>query len=101
VEVSEAHHHPAVLELSHRILEQPGWSGPITLQFIDGEGGPVAIEVNPRFGGGVTHAIHCGLDMPAWLLREKLGRDLPPPPEWIDGSLMTRCRRDVFHDPQR
>jgi carbamoyl-phosphate synthase large subunit len=101
VEVSETHHHSAIIRLAAEILAVPGWEGPITLQFIDGPGGPVVIEVNPRFGGGVTHAIHCGLDMPAWLLREKLGRRLPPSPTWADGSVMTRCRRDVFHDRQR
>jgi carbamoyl-phosphate synthase large subunit len=101
VEVSETHHHEAIIGMAAQIVAVPGWEGAITLQFIDGPDGPVVIEVNPRFGGGVTHAIHCGLDMPAWMLRERLGRPLPPPPAWADGSVMTRCRRDVFHDRQR
>jgi carbamoyl-phosphate synthase large subunit len=101
VDVSEVSRHDAILKLTETILAEPGWLGPVTLQFIDGAAGPVVIEVNPRFGGGVTHAIHCGLDMPAWLIRERLGRALPVPPRWTDGSIMTRFRGDVFHDRER
>jgi carbamoyl-phosphate synthase large subunit len=96
VDVSETHHNAKILELTARALAFPGWEGPITLQFIDSAQGPVTIEVNPRFGGGVTHSIHCGLDMPRWLLREHLGLPLEVVPDWPDGSIMTRCRRDVF-----
>ena len=97
VEESLSSRHPAIERLTLRLLSHPGWRGPITLQFIDTATGPVLIEVNPRFGGGVTHAIHCGLDMPRWMLRERLGRALPPAPvAWQEGSLMTRCRRDIF-----
>lgn len=100
VEVSETHHNATLIEMSKRVLANRGWQGPITLQFIDGPDGAAIIEVNPRFGGGVTHAIHCGLDMPAWLIRERLGRSLPASLDWPNGSVMTRCRRDVFHDPE-
>lgn len=99
VDVSLSQHHPGIEALTRRILGLPGWLGPITLQFIDGPEGPVLIEINPRFGGGVTHAIHGGLDMPAWILREWSGRPVTPCEGWKEGSLMTRCRRDVFHDP--
>lgn len=96
VEESLSERHEEVLELVRRIASEPGWQGPLTAQFIVSAGGPVAIEINPRFGGGVTHAIHCGLDFPRWLLRERLGRPLPSSPQWVEGSLMSRCRRDVF-----
>ncbi len=99
VDVSLSRRHESVLHWSRHILAEPGWQGPITLQFIDGPDGPVLIEINPRFGGGVTHAIHGGLDMPRWILREQAGRTVEPFDDWIEGSLMTRCRRDVFHDP--
>lgn len=96
VDVSETHQHPGILDWTRRILSIPGWEGPITLQLVDSPEGPVMIEINPRFGGGVTHSIHCGLDMPRWLMWERLG--LPPQPvvNWPDGSVMTRCRRDIF-----
>lgn len=96
VEVSRTHRHAEILALSRAILGQPGWEGPVTLQFIDSAEGPIAIEVNARFGGGVTHSIHCGLDMPRWVIREHLGRPVEPFDGWADGSLMTRCRRDIF-----
>ncbi len=96
VDHSRTHRHAAMLNLTRRILACPGWRGPITLQFIDAAAGPVMLEINPRFGGGVTHAIHCGLDMPRWILRERLGLPVEPFDGWADGSIMTRCRRDVF-----
>jgi carbamoyl-phosphate synthase large subunit len=98
VQVSETHHHPGIIALTQTILDVRGWEGPITLQFIDGPERVVALEINPRFGGGVTHSIHVGLDMPRWLICEHLGRPLPPVPDWPDGSIMTRCGRDIFHD---
>lgn len=98
VDVSQTHRHPEIIDLTLRLLSIPGWEGPITVQFIDSINGPVLIEVNPRFGGGVTHAIHCGLDMPRWIIREQLNRINRPFNNWIDGSIMTRCRRDIFYD---
>ena len=98
VEVSETLRHDGILELTRKVLAQPGWEGPICLQFIDSPRGPLIVEVNPRFGGGVTHAIHCGLDFPRWILQENTGRALTPFDDWPDGSLMTRARRDIFHD---
>jgi carbamoyl-phosphate synthase large subunit len=96
VDISEAHRHDEILALSRRILEEPGWEGPVTLQFFDAATGPVLIEVNPRFGGGVTHAIQFGLDMPRWIIREVLGRPVEAFDAWDNGSIMTRCRRDIF-----
>jgi carbamoyl-phosphate synthase large subunit len=96
VEESLSERKPQILEMTRSLFSEPGWEGPLTAQFIEAEDGPVLIEVNPRFGGGVTHAIHCGLDFTRWLIREKLGRSLPERVEWKAGSIMTRCRRDVF-----
>lgn len=99
VDVSETLRRPVILDLSRRVLARPGWRGPITLQFIEPDHAPDApalIEINPRFGGGVTHAIHCGLDMPRWILRELLGRPVAPADHWPEHSFMTRCRRDIF-----
>jgi carbamoyl-phosphate synthase large subunit len=98
VDVSLTHRHRSILELTRRVLAIPGWRGPITLQFIDAPQGPVLIEINPRFGGGVTHSIHCGLDMPRWIIREHLERPVAPCDDWPENSVMTRCRRDFFYD---
>jgi carbamoyl-phosphate synthase large subunit len=88
---------PEIEKLSKEIIEcVKGWEGPLTLQFIESDTGPILIEINPRFGGGVTHSIYCGLHMPQWILKEWLGRNIPDCPAWKAGSLMTRCRRDIF-----
>ncbi len=90
---------PEIERLTKQIIQNiTKWEGPITLQFIESNGSPLLIEINPRFGGGVTHSIHCGLNMPQWILREWLGRSLPENVTWRSNSLMTRCRRDVFHE---
>lgn len=96
VNVSETSRHAGILDYASRILGFAGWEGPITLQFIDSDVGPICIEVNPRFGGGVTHSIHCGLDMPRWIIREHLGRAVQAVEDWPNGSIMTRFREDVF-----
>jgi carbamoyl-phosphate synthase large subunit len=97
---SLTHRHAGILHWTERILSRPGWAGPITLQFFASEPEPYVIEVNPRFGGGVTHAIACGLDMPRWILREHLGRPIEYVSRWRDGHVMARYRRDVYFEPR-
>lgn len=99
VNTSLSHRNEAIIKETKRILEMGGWYGPITLQFFYNEKGPSIIEINPRFGGGVTHSLHCGLDMPSWLMNEHMGKPIEHTPHtWKDGSLMIRCRRDTYHD---
>lgn len=99
VNTSLSHRNESILLETKRILELGGWHGPITLQFFYNKDGPAIIEINPRFGGGVTHSLHCGLDMPSWLINEHLGKTIEHTPnKWKDGSLMIRCRRDTYHD---
>lgn len=93
---SETHRHEAILALTREVLAHPGWRGPITLQFIETETGPVILEINPRFGGGAPHSIHLGLDMPRWIMREAYGLPIEPVEHWPDGSVMVRCLRDVY-----
>lgn len=88
--------HEGILKMTREILAQPGWRGPITLQFMDTTAGPVILEINPRFGGGAPHSIQLGLDTPRWILREALGRPVEPVDDWPDGSVMVRCLRDVY-----
>ncbi len=93
---SRTHRHEGILDITRRILAQPGWRGPITLQFMDTSTGPVILEINPRFGGGAPHSIYLGLDTPRWIVREVLGRCVEPVEDWPDGSVMVRCLRDVY-----
>jgi len=98
VEVSKTSRQDDILDISRTVLENLGWLGPITLQFIKNEQGSFILEVNPRLGGGVTHSIHCGLDMPRWIIREYKGLEIEPIDQWLNNSLMVRCRRDFFYD---
>lgn len=93
---SRTHRHGDILDITRHILAQPGWRGPITLQFMDTDKGPVILEVNPRFGGGAPHSITLGLDMPRFILREYLNRPIEYVDDWPDGSVMVRCLRDVY-----
>ncbi|HEX3655071.1 MAG TPA: ATP-grasp domain-containing protein [Pirellulales bacterium] len=97
VMVTETHNNPPVLELAKRVAGLPGWYGPLNIQIMDTAQGPYLLEVNPRFGSGVTCAIEAGLDVPRWILRERLGRSLPTSPiVWKSGLCMTRARKDYF-----
>lgn len=97
VEESLSLNHPAIEKLIDQLFNiNAGWFGPQTVQLIECQYDCKLIEVNTRFGGGVTHSIHCGLDMPKWIIKEFLGHDLPFFEDWKKGSIMTRCRRDIF-----
>lgn len=101
VEISLSEDHPKILKSVKHVLSFTGWQGPITLQYLVHENiDPVLLEINPRFGGGVTHSLHLGLDMPGWILDGANGKLLDEfvGTTWKSGSLMTRCRRDVFYD---
>lgn len=98
VSVSETEKNEKVIELTAKILAVKGWFGPITLQFFDTPD-PLVIEINPRFGGGVTHALACGLEMPRWIIREFLSRPIEYISTWTSGHYMARYRQDVYFEP--
>lgn len=92
--------HEIIESMTKKLLSlNVGWHGPITIQYIHNPvDGCKIIEINPRIGGGATHSIHCGLDMPGWIIDEFLGIKLIPITTWKVDSLMTRCRKDIFHE---
>jgi carbamoyl-phosphate synthase large subunit len=86
-----------VEELALRLLSLPGWFGPLNVQIMDTQAGPVLIEVNPRTGSGIPCGIEAGLDFPRWIIRQVLGRPIPTEPvNWKPGLIMTRSRKDYF-----
>ena len=93
---SNSHYNEDIVSITRKVLSQPGWKGPITLQYLQNNEHCYLVEINPRFGGGVTHAIHAGLDMPRWIIQESLGSYQSEPVNWKNGSLMTRAYRDIF-----
>lgn len=89
--------YPEVAEknLIENIAKINGWEGCITLQYIKDENGNIrVVEINPRFGGGATCAIACGLDMPTFVLSEFIGVDFAV--DKIKNLRMARSRRDFF-----
>ncbi|TAN00284.1 MAG: ATP-grasp domain-containing protein [Chitinophagaceae bacterium] len=84
-------------ELINKVCAIPGWQGCITLQYIRDGNNITVIEINPRFGGGVTCSIEAGLDMPLYLLSEyiKIPYKLP---DHFKKIYMTRARKDYFYE---
>ena len=84
--------------LINRVSQIDGWEGCITLQYIDSKDrGLFVIEINPRFGGGVTCSIEAGLDIPYYLLCDYLGRSYRTPHQ-LRRLIMTRARKDYFYE---
>jgi carbamoyl-phosphate synthase large subunit len=92
-------HYPDDTEkkLIENVAAISGRYGCITLQYIRDKNGDIRIvEINPRFGGGATCAIECGLDMPTYILDEYAGLEYSVGK--IKNVKMVRARRDFFHD---
>lgn len=85
-----------LLDRLHRIR---GVRGCLTFQFFAPRLGDrwVAIELNPRFGGGYPLSYAAGADYPDWLIREYfLGDDVPFFDGWRDGTAMARFDDEVI-----
>ncbi len=65
-----------IMAVGRRVAEMLGeCRGVVTVQCIVPPEGPIhALEINPRFGGGVPLAIHAGADFPKWILMEQMGQ---------------------------
>lgn len=78
-------------------LAKYSWVGCITLQYITYPDKSLkVVEISPRFGGGATCAIECGLNMPKYVIQEFLGERIDIPD--IKQLKMVRARRDFFHE---
>jgi carbamoyl-phosphate synthase large subunit len=84
--------------LIEQVANIDGWQGCITLQYLtDAQGNLYVVEINPRFGGGVTCAMEAGLDMATYILLEYFGKPLSPP-KALRNIIMSRARRDFFYE---
>lgn len=87
-----------------RLATIEGARGCMTFQFFVGHSSRrvVAIECNPRFGGGFPLSWHAGARMPVWLYHEYiLGRPVPECHAWEDGMAMVRFDQElVFQLPR-
>lgn len=62
----------------------------------------IAIEINPRFGGGYPLSYRAGANYPAWLIREYfMNEKIPYTESWSNNLLMLRYDDEVLvHDYQ-
>ena len=67
-----------LIEQGKYIVEKLGAIGPVTVQCIDNGQQVYWIEVNPRFGGGVSLAIQAGVDYPLLLYQMVKKQKLQP-----------------------
>ena len=85
--------------LLERLRRVRGARGCLTFQFFASRLQPrwVAIEVNPRFGGGYPLSQAAGVDYPDWLVREHyLGERLDFFDGWRERTAMTRFDDEVI-----
>ena len=70
---------PALVERSHQLLEQMGWSGVAMVEYKleTKTGTPYLMEVNGRFWGSLQLAVDAGVDFPALLVAAATGAPQP------------------------
>ena len=69
---------PDIAEMAVNITENLNVIGPITLQCIDTGQQLYWIEINARFGGGVTLSFAAGVDYPLFIYKMTHGERLQP-----------------------
>lgn len=95
--------HPEMEAQSRRILEELGFTGPVTIQFLAREEAPenpMLMEINPRLGGGCVCSVHAGADIPLFILADWLGRDVLECNSWIAGLKICRYMQEVVFPPR-
>lgn len=87
-------------ELAKQVGETLGIIGVCNMQFIvTPEDKIYIIEINARFGGGVTLSIAAGLDMISLIYKDYLGGDYKyMPNSWKRGMLLERAFRDFYFE---
>ena len=102
--------HPEIERLTARLARELQWTGVGHLDFILGEDGrPYLLEMNPRFWGALSLAMHHGLDFPAALASLALAGKPDPgcfaarsggQSLWLAGEMMA-CLDDPAPSPVR
>ncbi len=97
-----------LVEVASKLLQSLGWNGVAEVDFMwDGtdDGEPHLIEVNPRFWGGLFHAIESGVDYPWMLFQMVTTGDITASSEAVAGTRtqvpmfgLLSAIRDIRHD---
>lgn len=71
-------HHPELEQLTAVVARHLGMRGVANVQWrLDRSGRPRLLEVNPRLPGTMPLTVASGVHMPAWLVAEALGAEVP------------------------
>lgn len=87
----------AIESACQRLCEELALVGPSCMQCFRTPQGPLFIEINPRVGAASVLAMAAGLNGPAYLVEELLGR-VPDVPSPRAGVQMLRYWQEVFVD---
>lgn len=87
-----------LIEQCKAIAKSLGLVGMSCIQCIKRDDKNYFIEINPRFGGGVTLSIHAGANIPGYLSRIMDGETLTYCKDWQEGIYMSRAYRDFYSD---
>jgi carbamoyl-phosphate synthase large subunit len=95
-------HDPVIQEHCARVARTLNAVGPITVQCLMGETGPLFTEVNARFAGGAPLAIAAGADLPRWFLARAAGieQEIPPLGTYRTELYMTRFDESFLLTPE-
>lgn len=86
-----------LINYARTVFENSGLRGPVNIQFIQDKNNEYyAMEVNPRFGGGVIASIEAGADFTEMVLKEYLGLPLEEISNWKNHLIMMRTNREFF-----
>jgi carbamoyl-phosphate synthase large subunit len=91
-------HDQAILDRCSMIAMALQAMGPITVQCLLSEGGPLFTEINARFAGGMPLGVAAGVPSPEWYLREAAGMPVQVPPlgSYREGVYLTRYDDSFF-----
>lgn len=91
-------HSPAIGEAVAKIVAALDYRGPGNLQYMETGQGPLFIEINPRFSGGLPLTVAAGLNGPALLVDLARGLKVTPRPgsDFQAGLCMARYWEEIF-----
>lgn len=93
-------HDDALLDVGVRLGEAVGHIGPMDVDmFVDADGKPTIIEMNPRFGGGYPVSHLAGADFPGMLLKMIRGEHVEPRIGDYQSGIVMMKSLDVFGGP--
>jgi carbamoyl-phosphate synthase large subunit len=90
--------HAEMLRAAADFVSAYKWRGPFELECMVDKDDVYLIEVNPRFPAWSYFATGVGINLPAQLLRSRLGLPVEPIPEYPAGKLLIRYSFEMIRD---